>query len=54
MKITNYGWSTSSDMRLTHAATNSSITRRYGPALSAVTSTGTGPWRTARVKNRRT
>ena len=35
------------------AGTSSSRTLRYGPALSVVTSTGTGPWRMARVKNRR-
>jgi hypothetical protein len=35
------------------AGTSSSMTRRYGPALSVVTSTGAGPYRRARVKNRR-
>jgi hypothetical protein len=35
------------------AAGSSSRTRRYGPALSVVTSTGAGPYLSARVKNRR-
>src|SRR5829696_4557643 len=40
-------------VRCAAAGTSSSSTRRYGPALSVVTSTGAGPYFNAPVKKRR-